>query len=256
VATTQQQKRSSFERRLERLESENRALREQLRHSQRMAAVGTMTAMIAHEFNNILTPIINYANLARTNPKLTEKALTRAAVGGTRAASICQAILGMTRDDGEPPTKIRLAELVDETLSAMARDPKRDGIAMVMRIPPSLTVTTRRVPLQQVLLNLLINARTAVLAGDRGAGQIEVTACLERGIARITIGDTGVGIPPENLKRIFEPFFSTKDEPDDSSGGYGLGLAICKDILSSLGGQIRVDSTVGVGTTFTIRLPS
>ena len=256
MAITQQEKRSSFEHRLESLECENRALQAQLRHSQRMAAVGTMTAMIAHEFNNILTPIINYANLARTNPKLTEKALTRAAVGGERASSICQAILGMTRDDGEPPTRIRLAELVDETLSAMARDPKRDGIALAMRIPPTLTVTTRRVPLQQVLLNLLINARTAVMAGDRGAGQIEVTARMERGIVRITIGDTGVGIPPENLDRIFEPFFSTKDEPDDTSGGYGLGLAICKDILASLGGQIRVDSTVGVGTTFTLRLPS
>jgi len=256
VATTQQAKRISYEHRLESLQSENRALRQQLRHSQRMAAVGTMTAMIAHEFNNILTPIINYANLARTNPKLTDKAITRAAVGGERANNICQAILGMTRDDDEPPTRIRLAELVDETLSAMARDPKRDGIALSMRIPPSLTVTTRRVPLQQVLLNLLINARTAVLASDRGAGQIEISARMERGIAVITIGDTGVGIPPENLDRIFEPFFSTRGEPDETSGGYGLGLALCKDIVSALGGQICVDSTVGVGTTFILRLPS
>jgi signal transduction histidine kinase len=256
VATTQQQKRSSYERRLESLESENRALRSQLHHSQRLAAVGTMTAMIAHEFNNILTPIINYANMARKNPQLTEKAITRAAVGGERATSICQAILGMTRDDGEAPTRIRLTELVDETLSAMARDPKRDGIALTLQIPPSLTVTTRRVPLQQVLLNLLINARTAVLAGERGAGQIEMIARMERGIVRITIRDTGVGIPAENLDRIFEPFFSTRDEPDETSGGYGLGLSICKDIVTSLGGQIRVDSTVGEGTTFTLRLPS
>ena len=256
MATSQQQELTSFREQLERLEAENRALRAQLCHSQRLAAVGTMTAMVAHEFNNILTPIINYARMARRNPKLTDKAIARAADGGERATEICRALLGIARDDSAEPTEVRLAELIQETLAAMARKPERDGVELVCSVPDGLAIRTHRVHLQQVLLNLLLNAHAAIAATGRRPGWIRIAAERDRHTVRITLGDSGVGIPPENLEHIFDPFFSTKGEHDGAPGGCGLGLAVCKEIMIALGGSISVDSTVGEGTTFTVRLPA
>ena len=145
------------------LNAEVASLREQLRRAQRLAAVGTMTAMVAHEFNNILTPIINYARMARTNPKFTGKAIDRAADGGERATNICKAILGLTGQETQAGP-VSVAELICETLAAMGREPAKDGIELVLAAPPDLTICTRRVELGQVLLNLVINARAAVLA--------------------------------------------------------------------------------------------
>lgn len=239
---------------LERLRREVDALRQQLRRAQRLATVGTMTAMVAHEFNNILTPIINYAQLAQSNPALSGKAIARAADGGRRASHICQAILGISRQD-EAPREAGLRELIDETLAAMARDPKKDGIELVVQVPANLALCTRRVEFQQVLLNLLINARRAVL--DKAPPRrIEILGAKKAGRVALQVADTGVGIPPENLDKIFQPFFTTQQSPDKNSRGHGLGLAICKDIVTSLGGEITVRSKLGKGSTFTVLLPA
>lgn len=240
---------------LARLRAENQALRDQLRCAQRLASLGTMTAMVAHEFNNILTPIINYAQLAQTNPAMTQKAISRAADGGKRASSICKAILGIARNDGGPPAETNLAELISETISAIGRDPKRDEIELIFRAPRDLRLVTRKVELQQVLLNLLLNARTAVLARS-GPRRIEVVT--ERSGRRVVLGvrDNGVGIAPENLKRVFEPFFTTRRDQDGEPKGHGLGLAICSEIVASMGGEITVESEPGRGTTFLICLPA
>jgi signal transduction histidine kinase len=244
----------SHQEQLDRLESEVQSLREQLRHAQRLAAVGTMTAMVAHEFNNILTPIVNYAQMARTNPKLAGKAIDKAASGGERATEICKAILGMTHAPSAP-TEVDLAELISQTLAAMARDPAKDCIELDLDMPPGLTVRARIVELQQVLLNLLINARAAVLAREGGPKKIALRARKGQDV-EIAIADNGVGIPPENLGKIFQPFFTTKSDGDDRSGGHGLGLSICRDIVTQMGGTISVQSSPGKGATFTIRLPA
>lgn len=237
---------------LQRLNREVQSLRDQLKQAQRLATVGTMTAMVAHEFNNILTPIINYAQMARTNPALADKAIARAADGGRRATDICNAILGVVRQQ-DTTTAVNIAQLIDDTLMAMARDPRKDGIDLTLDVPPDLTVTGRRVELQQVLLNLLINARWAVQQKGRNK-TIAIDARKKASSVVILVRDTGVGIPPENLQRIFQPFFSTK--PADDSQGHGLGLTICRDILKSMGGDICVESQLGEGTTFSLRLPA
>ena len=239
---------------LERLRTEVEALRDQLRHAQRLAAVGTMTAMVAHEFNNILTPIINYAHMAQSNPALTTKAITRAAEGSERATSICKAILDVAGRDDSEAKPVELGPLVEETLAAMARDPAKDGILVEANVPKGLTVKVRRVELQQVLLNLLMNAREAVLAGKR-ARRIEIHARRRQGRVRVRIADTGCGIAPEHLERIFQPFFSTRQDQDGDRCGRGLGLTICREIIDGMGGDISAESTVGEGTTFMIRLP-
>ena len=132
---------------VEHLQAENRLLREQLTVLQRRATIGTLTAMVAHEFNNILTPVINYAQLARTNPEMTDKALTRAADGGLRATGICQAILGLSRGEEDPLAEVDVAALIAETVTAMGRDPQRDGIELSRLDIPAwsagVTATTR-----------------------------------------------------------------------------------------------------------------
>jgi len=256
VTTFRKTESVEHEQELSRLQAEVDALRTQLRSSQRLATLGTMTAMIAHEFNNILTPIMNCAQMARMNPELMDKAINRAAHGGQRAEKICRAILGVAGEDHEGPEEVNVSALISETIAAMAREPARDGIELILEAPPELAVLTRRVELQQVLLNLIINARAAVM--DKSAPRrIEISARRAGDDTIIHVRDNGVGIAPENIERIFQPFFSTKPKPAAGSdaGGHGLGLAVCREIINGLGGDIDVAGEVGVGATFVLRLP-
>jgi signal transduction histidine kinase len=237
---------------LARLSAEVQALRAQLKQAQRLATVGTMTAMVAHEFNNILTPIINYARLAQKNPALVTKAVNHAADGGQRATDICKALLGTLRGEAGKSAEINVSELLAGTLTAMAREPKKDGIELVCDVPADLQMLTRRVELQQVLLNLIMNARSAVTARS-GLRRIEISARRSGQGVAFRVADNGVGIPPEHLEKIFEPFFTTKAA--SAQDGHGLGLAVCREIVTSLGGDISVESSLGIGTTFTVRLP-
>ncbi|MCD6304306.1 MAG: HAMP domain-containing histidine kinase [Planctomycetes bacterium] len=248
-------RRRAWQDRIEQLERHNASLRQQVRRLQRLAALGTMTCMVAHEFNNILTPIINYAQLAQKDPSKVEKALARAIDGGGRASEICRSILGLARDDTARPVPVNIAELLSQTLQAMGRDPSRDGISVTLNAPAELELVTRKVELQQVLLNLLLNARTAVL--QRGEPRrIDITVSQDREQVYIRVIDNGVGIEPGHLGRIFEPFFTTAAGRDDRSGGNGLGLAGCREIVRSLGGEISATSTPGQGATFTVVLPT
>ncbi len=239
---------------LERLNGQVDALRGQLAHTQRLASLGTMTAMVAHEFNNILTPIINYAQLARKNPALVDKALARAAETGRQASDICQAILGLTRNSPSAVDELDLADLLGETVLAIGRRPERDGIELTVSAPDGATVSACKVRLQHVLLNLLLNARNAVLKTDRSR-RIDLSAEVDDHDVIFRVGDNGVGIDPEHLERIFEPFFTTCCDQGDRNCGHGLGLAVCREIARAMGGDITVESTPGEGATFTFSVP-
>lgn len=226
-------------------------LQTQLQRAQRLATVGTMAAMVAHEFNNILTPILNYAQLAQDGDAvMTQKAVRHALEGSQRAVAVCRALLDLSGNNNEEMREVSLLELVDHVLDAMAREPAKDGIVLTKKIPETLRLTTRTSELAQVILNLLLNARSAVLAKGRGH-QINISGQKSGGKVILRVADTGVGIAPENLEAIFEPFFTTKGD----SGGSGLGLAVCRHIIESLGGELAVRSELGKGTVFTITLP-
>jgi signal transduction histidine kinase len=123
-----------------------------------------------------------------------------------------------------------------------------------MLVPADLAVRCIPVQIQQVLLNLILNAREAMLPGG---GILKVTATATASYVEIAVHDTGRGITPENLKNIFRPFFTTKngkDRPTDGSGS-GVGLAFCRRIVEAHGGEISVQSEPGKGSTFTVRLP-
>ncbi|MFT3786359.1 MAG: ATP-binding protein [Tepidisphaeraceae bacterium] len=243
------------------------SLQEQLTESQRLATVGTIAAVIAHEFNNLLTPIVSYCQLAlqsieqeKDDSSLVQKALAKSLQHATRAGKICTSMLSLVRGEGEDQA-VAVQELVEETLSVLARDPRKDGIALRVQVQPSLAVKGDPVQLEQVLLNLLINARQALLAdsatGIRGKSITIKADRVESGEIRISVIDTGPGIAERNLARIFDPFFTTKTNPKRGEHrGSGLGLHICKQIIERHQGRISVESAPGRGTTFAILLPA
>ena len=236
-------------------------LREQLTESQRLATIGTIAAVIAHEFNNLLTPIVSYsqyalqsAESAKPDAELIKKALNKAFQSSTKAGRICTSMLGLARGESSFGN-VEIQRLVEETLLVLARDPQKDGIALRVQVQPGLTVHGDHVQLEQVLLNLLINARQAML-GKGGSITIKAQR-QDTGELRIQVVDTGPGIPEKYLHRIFDPFFTTKGTTRKGEPkGTGLGLAICKEIVEHHRGRIEVQSEVGKGSTFSIYLPA
>ena len=236
-------------------------LRAQLMESQRLATIGTIAAVIAHEFNNLLTPIVSYCQYALQsaegdNPDmpLIKKALSKSFQSADKAGKICNSMLGLARGQSTF-AHVPVQQLVDETLLVMARDPKKDNIALRVQVQPELTVYGDPVQLEQVLLNLLINARHAML-GRGGSVTVKASRPGDGDEVRIQVIDTGPGIPEKLIGRIFEPFFTTKGTAKKGEAkGTGLGLAICKEIVEHHKGRIEVQSEVGKGTAFTIILP-
>jgi signal transduction histidine kinase len=147
-----------------------------------------------------------------------------------------------------------LKQLVADTLVLLEREFAKYRIGVETQLPDVPPVLALGNQIQQVLLNLLINARQAMTSGGRVIIRLEHDAanhCVD-----LVVRDTGSGIPADKLPRIFEPFFTTKRGPDETGkGGTGLGLATCKQIIEGHRGRIRVESTVGKGTQFTIKLP-
>lgn len=242
--------------RLERLEQENAQLRRQLLQAQKLTALGELVSTTTHEFNNVLTTIINYAKLGlRHQDQATrDKSLQKILAAGERAARITHGVLGMARNRADRFTPTDLRAIVEETLFLLEREMSKYRIAVdreLASVPPVMAIGNQ---VQQVLLNLLINARQAMDHGGRLL--VRLALAPEQSMVDLTVRDSGRGIPAEQLHHIFEPFFSTKDGPDASGkGGTGLGLSACRQIVESHQGKIRVESTLGRGTAFTIRLP-
>ncbi len=248
--------------RLARSVEEAEALREELYKAQQLATLGTLTAGIAHEINNILTPVLAYAQLARSNPHdtaLWAKAMERTIAGVESASRITEAVLGFARGDGETTDHCDLAEVVSSALACMGRDPAREGVRLVVDVADGLEVRIPLLSLQQVLLNLVLNAMTA-LKKTRG-GTLRIAAVpVDGNSTRISVEDTGTGIPPELLPRLFNPFVTGARRGADGHqrprgpGGTGLGLAVCKRLIENAGGKIEVASVPGEGATFSITL--
>lgn len=236
------------------------SLRDQLTESQRLATIGTIAAVIAHEFNNLLTPIVSYSQYAlqsaegeKPDLELIKKALTKAYQSSSKAGRICTSMLGLARGESIFG-QVSVQNLVDETLLVLARDPRKDGITLRVQVQSDLHVEGDPVQLEQVLLNLLINARQAMLGKG---GSITIKAQHAEDQVRLQVIDTGPGIPERLLPRIFEPFFTTKGTSrKGETKGTGLGLAICKEIVEHHKGRIEVESEVGKGTTFNVYLPA
>jgi signal transduction histidine kinase len=226
---------------------------------QRISSLGVLAGGVFHELNNALTPILNHAKLGLRNPDpaYRERSLLQIYEAAQRAATITRGMLGLTRPGGQlgqrEPTS--LVRLVDEVVVLVKKDLAKHRVRLEVKTNGSPWARVNPAQIQQVLLNLLINARQAMPQG----GQVRLGLALDASgrLAELSVADTGVGIAPADLGRIFEPFYSTKTAPDDSGqGGTGLGLAVCRDIIEAHHGRLRAESRLGQGSTFTIILPA
>ncbi len=231
-------------------------LRQQLLQAQRLSSVGALASSVAHEFNNILTTIINYAKLG-LKPTADEparvQALERILKGGLRAAGIVNSMLGYARASGTHREPTDIARLVDEALTLTEKDLTKHRVHIEKRYHSRPVAPVVPGQIEQILVNLIINARQAMPRGGRLL--IEVRENEAAGMAEVRIADTGVGIPPDQLRLIFEPFYTTKAPDEHGHGGTGLGLCVCRQIIEQHHGRIRVESVVGKGSTFTVKLP-
>jgi signal transduction histidine kinase len=232
-------------------------LKEQLSQAQKLTALGELASTTTHEFNNVLTTIINYAKLGlrHKDNETREKAFDKILLASNRAAKITSTILGLARNRkaGQEPTN--LTELIENTLLLLEREMNKYRITVDKSLPPVPEAYVNGNQIQQILLNLLINARQAMPGGGRVAVRLAYDA--DSDMVDLVVRDNGCGIPADKLPKIFEPFYTTKSGPDASGkGGTGLGLAMCRDIIEAHNGRIRVDSTIGKGTSFTLKLPT
>lgn len=232
---------------------------QQIMATERLASLGTLAAGVAHEINNPLAIIkesAGWMQLILKREELTElprrqdfeMALNKIDKAVERSKRITHQLLGAARKDDSGLSEVNLGELVHEAVELVNREAANKDIEIVQEMDPSMgTVSSYPYQLRQILINLLTNA---IHATERGG---KITIILESigDEMKLTVGDTGCGIPEENLDRIFEPFFTTK-APDE---GTGLGLFVTRSIIEKMGGTIEVQSQLGHGTIFYIKLP-
>lgn len=231
----------------------------ELLHMQRLSTVGEMAAMMAHEINQPLGAIVNYLGgiMLRFEPVLSDhqplrEALEESARLANRTSHIVQSIRNLVRRRDDQREMIDMAALITETVSLLRQEMDRHQIQLQTQLPASLpTIEGERVKLQQLLLNLILNAIDALETVDRQPRiiRIESLNTPTKDALEIRISDNGTGLHPDRLTRIFDPFVTTKTD------GIGLGLPICKSIIEAHGGEISVSASGPEGTTFSIRLP-
>jgi signal transduction histidine kinase len=237
------------------LENEVRELEEQLMRAQRMSSVGALASSITHEFNNILTTVINYAKMGmrHKDDKTRSKAFDRILSAGQRASKITTGMLAYARNGSDRYEPADLKRLLDDVLVLVQKDLQMHRIGVDLDAGSSVWALVNSSQIQQIMMNLIVNARQAMK--DHGRLKLTVRDNPEEGWAEVSVGDTGCGIPADKLPHIFDSFYTTKTADSRGQGGTGLGLSLCRKIIESHKGRIRVESEIGQGTTFTLKLP-
>ncbi len=223
----------------------------QLVEAEKLASIGKLAAGIAHEINNPLTSVLTFSNLMleQCPPDDPRYGRLRLMVKETdRARTIVRQLLNFGRESVIKPVKININQPVTEIAESLVAQEAFKNMELSLQLADGLPeVYADPAQFGQVVLNILLNAIHAVTP----PGKIGVTTRLNGKNVEVLFSDTGKGIPEEHLHKIFDPFFTTKD----ASRGTGLGLAVSYGIIKKHGGDIAVESTVGKGTVFTVRLP-
>jgi len=248
-----------FVRRLKHLDRKRSKYFHMAEYENKMASIGRLAAGVAHEINNPLAIINEKAGLIkdmahfrqelRNDPRLLETVdVILASV--KRCSRITRQLLSFGRQTQTAPVLLTLKSVLDEVLVFLVKEAQLKNIFIDLDVPDTLPqVVGNRGKMQQILLNIVNNAFAAMPRDGRLSISAQKT---DKPFVRLDISDSGCGISPENLKHIFEPFFSTKV----NQGGTGLGLSITYGLIQELGGQIKAKSDVNEGTTFTIYLPT
>lgn len=232
-------------------ELEEIRLQEQLLHADRLATIGQLASGVAHELNEPLTNILGFAQLAKKDPQLPEQPqqdMEKIINASLHAREIVKKLQIFARQMPTRKVKTNLNHVVKEGIYFLESRCKKEGIEVVCSYEPDLPeIIVDQAQLTQVLVNLAVNAIQAMPAG----GKLKISTISAKENVSLVIEDTGVGMEKEVLEQIFLPFFTTKDVGE----GTGLGLSVVHGIVTSHGGSIFVNSKVGVGTKFEIRLP-
>ncbi|CAN2040277.1 two-component system, NtrC family, sensor kinase [Candidatus Magnetomoraceae bacterium gMMP-15] len=236
-----------------------RKMEQQMIATERLASLGTLAAGVAHEINNplaIMNEAVGWMKLILNKEEMADmprkqdfdKGLSKIEKSIERAKRITHQLLGVVRENDSTQLELDLNELLEESSQLVNREAKNKNIKIIHEIDPSLEkIWCDPYKLRQVLINLITNAVHAT--GDGGQVIISLKNIGEK--VAISVSDTGEGIPKENQKRIFEPFFSTKSP----AKGTGLGLFVTRGIIEKLGGSIELESQVGKGSSFLIQFP-
>ena len=230
-----------------------RAREEQLVQSKKLAALGTMLAGVAHEVNNPLSNIsssceILLEELEEGDTEFQRRLLVEVLEQVDKARNIILNLLEFSRSKELSREPVRAREIIERSLSLLQGQIPPE-IKVVLHVDENLLIQANRQRMEQVFVNLISNATHAI----KGEGEVRIWAMPGRdGMVGIRVSDTGKGIPEENLAKIFDPFFSTKDV----GHGTGLGLFVAHDIITRHGGSIGVKSVQGQGTTFHMRIPA
>lgn len=227
---------------------------QQLLHSERLSVLGRLAAGIVHEVMTPLTISVGWVETVAKAENITEdqrQSLSTATEQIFRAASIMESMRDFSRKKHPIKTSTDINKLIEHTLDLLIHPLRQKNIGVTRALDAQGLVEVDAEQISQVLLNLINNAIDALEPGGRiTLSTRRIDSSLTERSVEVEVKDNGAGIAPDLLEQIFEPFFSTK-----GSNGTGLGLSICKGIIDNHEGQIRVDSRLGRGTTFTLSLP-
>lgn len=231
-------------------------LKAQVRQAQQLSSLGTAAAMIAHEVNNLLTPILAYAQAAllADDVELMRKALKVTERQVRILIAMSERVLKISAAKTTAAQVVSVGHAVEEAAASLCRDLSRDGISFSVKVDEGLTAWVDPLQLQQILFNLFLNAREAMARSH--SGRLVVKGRRHDSHVLIEVKNTGEPIPADMLGQIFDPFQSSKPVGGDGAQRCsGLGLALCRDLIEENGGSISVASNLEAGTVFTIILP-
>lgn len=234
-----------------------RVLQDELVACQRLALLGNLSAIAAHEFNNLMTPIIARAEAALTGEPdvpFMRKTLERTLTQAQRAVGLSRRLLELATDGFVASGTCRLAHVVREAIDTATRPFEKDNIALCVDVPEDLWVVGHQDVLVQVLLNLILNARAALK--EVGGGSLSVTARPESNLVRIAIRDTGKGMSAAWIAGTLNPFLAADPFASPTDWKHvGLGLSACRVIAHRHGARIQAEANADRGCTFYLDWP-
>ncbi|MBS3906253.1 MAG: hypothetical protein KGZ49_04360 [Syntrophaceae bacterium] len=232
-------------------EQEKLELQEQLRHAERLATIGQLSAGVAHELNEPLGNILGFAQLAKKCPGLPKQAewdIEKVLTASLNARAVVKKLLIFARKLPPRKTNVNLNRLVEEGIHFFESRCANEGIELLRSLSPDLPeIPADPAQLNQVIINLIINAFQAMETG----GRLTIRTLAGKEHISLIVEDTGIGMDEEVMKQIFTPFFTTKDVGQ----GTGLGLPVVHGIVTSHGGSIKIESKLNQGSRFEIQLP-
>ncbi len=230
--------------------TEIKKMEEQIIHSEKLASIGRLAAGIAHEIGNPLTSIFSFVQILREmedEDEFKKESLETISFHVNRISQILKQLSGFTKMPGGESKPCSVNETVKTALGLIQYDKKAKGVSIVKELSPDLPeIVTDVNQLSQVFVNLILNAIDAMPDG----GTLTVRSFMRYGIIAVQFKDTGSGIPKEDINKIFDPFYTTKEK------GTGLGLAVSYNIINKMNGKLTVESEPDKGTTFTLLLPA